>query len=382
MVTQTLTLEPVAKIAWDFSLPSGHNQKKVNRGEEPVAQNVALQVAMPVFDVWKPSIPRCYHSMPPEIQGMIWAEKLRKPGLHFLAVHVFPVFKLHNSNSAGVSKIILTEISHDVSELEYPYRTYFPKGMRSAHNEWAELSRTFPFARDAMKQAFIQPLTIPTPSGDDIVIDAATDLLYLKFHWKPVKARRPQYIQSPAYWMLVLDNSELKGIRHVAFEFDKFEDCVFWPSEVKDICGFCDDPMEEHDEDISSELWLIADFLHCFQDLESVYLVFKDIEQGPVDRGHDMRYTVSGRPDVHAIQTDPSRWDSSPGLTFRCDGGYVRELRGTHVILPIAHISEALHAYYVFHCKTAIGQVEAVSKRKRADRLNVKFKLAICQKEK
>ncbi|OIW28161.1 hypothetical protein CONLIGDRAFT_634489 [Coniochaeta ligniaria NRRL 30616] len=267
-----------------------------------------------------------------------------------------------------------------IDEIHQPYRSYFPKGMRSAYQKWAELSQTFPFARDAMKRALISPLTIPAHNNTDITIDAATDLVYLKFHWKPSKKGRSQYVQSPAYWMLILDHADLKGIRHIAFEMSTIDECIFWPSESADVCGSCGCDKDEHDDETSSELWLLADFLHCFEDLESVYLVFNDIDQGHFDPRRDLRYTVSGRPDVKA-RTDESRWDSSPDPVFRGDGGSVRELRGNHLVLPVAHVADTLQAYYVFHCKTAIGEVEAFSSRKKAERMPVKFKLATCTRD-
>lgn len=374
-------LEAVPRIALDFSFLGAHHQNKNNSGEESVAQNVTLQAAKPAVEVSKHYIPSGLYSMPPEIQSMIWAEKMRKPGLHFLAVQVPLKGGPQNNNEHGLRKIKLTETCHKVAEVHAPYRSYFPKGMRSAYHEWADLSKSFPFARDAMKRALLEPLTIPAHNNVDITIDAATDLVYLKFLWR-LKDRGPsQYVPSPAYWMLILDHSDLKGIRHVAFEMNTTDECIFWPSEINNVCGQCGNAKDEHDDDVSSELWLIADFLHCFEDLESVYLVFNNIKQGPFDARRDLRYTVSGRPDVKAVETDASRWESSPDPVFRGAGGSVRELRGTHVVLPVAHIADTLQAYYVFHCKTAIGEVEAISQRKKAERMPVKFKLATCTRD-
>jgi hypothetical protein len=382
MATPGFILEAVPRIALDFAFLSEHHQNKNNPGEEAVAHDVSLQPAEPAVEVSRPFLPSGLRSMPPEIQAMIWAEKMQKPGLHFLTVQVPLKGGPNNNNDAGVRKIKLTEPCHKVIEVHAPYRSYFPKGMRSAYHEWAELSKTFPFARNAMEHALIAPLTIPAHNNMDITIDAATDLLYLKFHWKPKERGPSQYVPSPAYWMLILDHSDLKGIRRVAFEMPMIvDDCIFWPSDTDNVCGQCGHPKDEHDDDTSSELWLIADFLHCFEDLEAVYLVFNDIDQGPVDTRRDPAYTVSGRPDVKAVETDASRWDSSPDPVFRCDGGSLRELRGGHVVLPVAPVADTLQAYYVFHCKTAIGAVEAVSQRKKAERMPVKFKLATCTRD-
>lgn len=374
-------LEAVPRMAWNFSFLGAHHQTKNNSGAQSVAQNVTLQAAEPAVEVSKPSVPSGLHSMPPEIQAMIWAERMQKPGLHFLAVQVPLKNSPQNNNAQGLRKIKLAETCHKVAELHTPYRSYFPKGVRSAYHEWDELSKTFPFARNAMERALIEPLTIPAHNNVDLTIDAATDLVYLKFLWKPKERGPSQYVPTPAYWMLILDHSDLKGIRHVAFEMNVADECIFWPSEIDNICGQCGQPKDEHDDDVSSELWLISDFLHCLDDLESVYLVFNDIKQGPIDTRRDLRYTVSGRPHVKAVQTDASRWDASPDPVFRGTGGSVRKLRGTHVVPPIAHIADTLQAYYVFHCKTAIGEVEAISQRKKADRMLVKFKLATCTRD-
>ena len=309
---------------------------------------------------------------------MVWAERMQKPGLHFLVVQVPLKGGPANDNEQGLRKIKLTETCHQVAEVHAPYRSYFPKGMRSAYHEWAELTTAFPFARRAMELALVSPLKIPAHNNIDITIDTATDLVYLKFHWKPQKGGKSQYVPSPAYWMLVLDHSDLKGIRHVALEMSIVDDCIFWPSEINMICGQCGCHKDEHNDDVSSELWLIADFLHCLDDLESVYLIFNDIKQGPLDPRRDPRYTVSGSPDANAVETDPSRWDTSPDPVFRGGGGSVRELRGAHVVLPVAHIADTLQAYYCYHMKTSIGEIEAVSQRPKPERVLVKFKLATC----
>lgn len=383
MASQAFKLEAVPQTAWDFSFLSANHQKleQDNSGKQSVAQDVTLQAVETAVEISKAFIPSGLFSMPPEIQSMIWAEKMQKPGLHFLAVHVPLNEHPANSNEMGIRKIKLTEICHKVDSIHSPYRSYFPTGMRSAYHKWAELSETFPFARDALKHSLIKPLKIAAFNNYDITVDAATDLLYLKFHWKPSKKGRSQYVQSPAYWMLILDHSELKGIRHIAFEMNMIESCIFWPCEADQVCGACGLGKDEHDDDISSELWLLADFLHCFDDLETVYLVFNDVNQGKVDPKSDLHYTASGRPDVKAREKDASRWDSSPDTVFRGDGGSVRELRGNHVVLPVAHIADTLQAYYVFHCKTAIGPVEAFSKRLKVERMPVKFKLATCTRD-
>lgn len=381
MAIQAFKLEAVPQLAWDFRFLGTHQQIQDSSDGQPVAQNVTLQAAKSAVEVSKSFLPIGFRSLPPEIQAMVWTEKMEKPGLHFLAVHV--PLKEHpvNNNEMGVRKIKLTEACHKVHEITSPYRSYFPKGMRSAYHKWAELSETFPLARNTLEHALLKPLTIPSHNNYDITIDAVTDLLYLKFHWKPTRRGPSQYVQSPAYWMLILDHADLKGIRHIAFEMSLIETCIFWPSGSGDACGSCGRDKDKHDDEVSSELWLLADFLHCFEDLESVYLVFNDIKQGQVDPQHDLSYTVSGRPVAKARETDASRWSSSPGPVFRGDGGSVRELRGNHVVLPVAHIADTLQAYYVFHCKTAIGEVEAFSKRKKAERMPVKFKLATCTRD-
>ncbi|KAB5578135.1 hypothetical protein GE09DRAFT_541600 [Coniochaeta sp. 2T2.1] len=377
MENQVFRLKEVPRIAWDFHSAGPDYQKKGSKARQPETHDAALQVAgtqPSVADSKKPShpyIPTSFFSMPAEIQGMIWAEKMRKPGLYFLAVHVPHKATLANCNEHGVRKIKLTEPCHKIYEKHEPYRSYFPNGIRSAYHQWADLSTTFPFARPAMKRSLVKPLTIATHNNLNITIDAATDLLYLKFHWKPGK-NPSQCVPSPAYWMLILDFSELRGIRHVAIELNKIDTCIFWPSDPNELCGACGIHKDEHDDEISSELWLVADFLHC---LESVYIVFNDIKQGPFHPQLDPRYTVSGQPDAHA-RSQESRWDTSSDPVFRGDGGSVRELRSNHIILPVAHIVETLQAYYVYHNKTAIGDLEAVSKRTKAQRYPVLFKMA------
>jgi hypothetical protein len=275
--------------------------------------------------------------------------------------------------------IKLTEPCHKVLEISEPYRSYFPKGIRSAYHDWAELSSSFPYARRAMELALVEPLTIAPHNNLSITIDAATDLLYLKFLWRPKRGHQPQYVPSPGYWMLILDHSHLNGIRHVAFEMNPVEFCIYWPSDNTSMtCAQCGSAKADHDDDVSSELWLLADFLHCLQDLETVYLVFNDIKQGPFDARLDARYTVSGNPTVTAGATDQTRWDTSPDPVFRGAGGSVRELRGSHVVLPVAHVVDTLQAYYMYHNRTSIGEVEAISQRTKEERKLVKFKLATC----
>src|SRR6185436_8616169 len=103
--------------------------------------------------------------------------------------------------------------------------------------------------------------------------------------------------------------------------------CLYWPADVRLLCGVCGKHRSVHDNKVSSELWLIADFLHCFEDLETVYLIFNDVKQGPFDRVRDHRYTVSGIPDAKGGRAKKERWDNSPATVFRGDGGSVRELR-------------------------------------------------------
>ena len=377
MENQVFHLEEVPRIAWDFQASGPHYQKRDSKAQQPETHDATFQAAQPSVADSRPShpfVPSDLLSMPAEIQGMVWTEKMRKPGLHFLAVHVPLNATSANCNEHGLRKIKLTEPCHKIYEKHEPYRSYFPKGIRSAYHEWAELSTTFPFARPALQRSLVKPLTIPTHNHLNITIDAATDLVYLKSHWKPNK-NPSQYVPSPAYWMLILDFSELRGIRHVAVEMNKINGCIFWPSDPDEICGACGIHKDYHNDDISSELWLVADFLHCLEDLESVYIVFNDITQGPFHPQLDPRYTVSGQPDAHA-RSEASRWDTSPDPYFCGDGGSVRELRGNHIILSVAHIVETLQAYYVYHNKTAIGDLEAVSKRTKAQRYPVLFKMA------
>lgn len=41
----------------------------------------------------------------------------------------------------------------------------------------------------------------------------------------------------------------------------------------------------------------MADFLHCFPDLKTVYLVFNHVEQGPIEPDDDKTHTVTGDPE-------------------------------------------------------------------------------------
>jgi hypothetical protein len=60
--------------------------------------------------------------MPPEIQAMIWAEKMQKPGLHVLNVQVPLKGSPNKNNDEGVRKIKLTKPCHIWSPVLLPGR--------------------------------------------------------------------------------------------------------------------------------------------------------------------------------------------------------------------------------------------------------------------
>lgn len=169
----------------------------------------------------------------------------------------------------------------------------------------------------------LNPLTVANRTGAGITIDASTDVLYLKFHYKEDK--KTHFTPFPAYWMLIMDYSALGGIRHIALEFQMPSDkCIYWPTEDKRvplgrgqgpqqcICGLCGKHQSTHSKATMAKYWLIVDFLHCLGNLETVYLVFTNVKQGPVDHLRDEHYTASGVADPKGIN-QPARWEASSG---------------------------------------------------------------------
>lgn len=407
---------PSGQITFDFSKNMGkEHEEQSDNG--PDTQAVVRQAIATTANISKPTIFRLFPRLPNELKEMVWKEALRKPGLHFLAVvepqapnamntnpHTgLPMFQLMEP-SGGVSelRVIVTMTGRRLAYGEY-YTTYFPEGMKSAYFNWRNIMSICPFGPEFIQEkGMIRPLTIPLHNGGgapkEAVIDAATDLVYIKFRMP--NPHRPQtetyFMAHPIHLVRDLhlgrsDNTNLAGIRHVVLEMPRGS-CMFWyMAGPGHFCSWCGFHLIHHDSNVSNLAYLKAKFLGSLPDLESVYLVFPDVKQGPVDPDVDKRYTVTGYPEpLGEHGTDArryagqERWESSADPIFRCDGGALRELRGAHIILPLAEILETFQHYYVIHPPfvTLNGQPQPIFLQEEYNqRMNVKFKIAVWVEE-
>jgi hypothetical protein len=406
---------PSGQITFDFWKKKGKEHEQGDN--QPDSQAVIQQATATTASIPTPTVFPRFPSLAPELQQRVWIEAMRKPGLHFLALVEpgapnamndpdtgLPMLQLMEP-SGRASRVICTLTSHWPPWLPYGeyYTTYFPEGMKSAYFNYRNIMSIYPWLPQFIQRhAMIRPLTIPLYNGrgppKEAIIDAATDLVYIKFRsfkcdpdtsfmGHPVHALRD-------FDMNFSDISNLEGIRHVVLEMPR-SPCLFWNDfgfvNFCSWCGFHIDNHESRETNVSSRALSKAGFLQCLPDLESVYLIFPDLKQGPVDLDVDKRYTVTGYPEPlgkrgtdarrHAGQ---ERWESSADPVFRCDGGALRELRGAHIILPLAEILETFQHYYVGTPPyvTINGQPEPVGDQTEFNELiKVKFKFAVWVEE-
>jgi hypothetical protein len=330
MADNVFTFGGVTPMVWDFTfaMPANNDIDKTDstlahRSTKSTAishEDAETQRAKLIQDISK--------KLPVELQMNIWTELMEKPGLHFFALY-FPdedrVARrdVDQFGAGGIPHMMLAEPKalQDSDIFDEPFVSYFPLGVQSAYERWAKLAMHDPsgdsqaIAEAVVKRSFIKPLSITysLASGPTkIDIDAATDVVYLKFYYE-YRGNSTYYVPWPCWWMLVYDKSLLKGIRHIAIELDPVDFCIFWPCpDDVDMCAACNYHVSYHEKSESSRLWMLADFLHCLEDLEVVYCVFNEAQQGPADTNIDGIYTVSGMPLVDGTE-DSDRWKHGQG---------------------------------------------------------------------
>jgi hypothetical protein len=372
-------------------------------------QGASASAAMPTLE---PFNIRRFHGLPNEIKDDIWKRLAEKPGLHFLAV-VPDIFKNGNDiiylEDDEESEAYDKEAVKPTTELKEPVPSTksdfdFPKNKKSAYLASAQLANAPHIRPLVFVVDMIKPFTIGSCLTWKATVDAANDLLYLKFGYRDKPHSGLFYKPWPAKWMGDWNNRALEGICHIALEFPKPERfkmdnrarCPYWLNAMghgplccfencDHFCEWCDYDDCEHRMHNMRSFQLLAEFLHCLPDLKTVYLVFANVKQGP---SGPERYTVSGNPEPlkGAESQDPyqpRRWETSPAPLFRCQGGALTEMHGSRIVRPRAWLLETCHAYYFFHSP---GRGEGyhptmvqpnLDKRKR-----VEFKLAVWVDEK
>lgn len=309
-VKSAFTFKPVPRAAYDFHFPPPAESTSTAIGTSLVR---AVRSSAVLSAKERRSLLVRYRKLPLELKVKIWAEMMVKPGLHFFAVRVPQKGGVsHWVNDDGVAKLVLLPPTHRIRKFGYPYTGYFPKGKDSAYINWLKLAGNDPVTRELMMMAMITPLVVFSSNQGDVWIDAATDVVYLKFqHKRRLDFSNSTFLPYPAFWMQALDHTALRGIRHVALEFERLTECIFWPG-GNHLCVFCGRVSGVHSQAATSKILAVADFLHCFADLETVHAVFNKVKQGPVDPRRDEHYTVSGFADPKGL-LDNTRWKASPG---------------------------------------------------------------------
>jgi hypothetical protein len=302
-------------------------------------QGVRASAAMPTLESFNI---RRFHGLPNGIKHDIWERLAEKPGLHFLAV-VPDIFKNGNdiiyieddSESEADDELAVMptpELKEPVpstkSELD------FPKNKTSAYLAWAQLANVPHIRPLIFVVGMIKPFTIGSCLTWKATVDAADDLLYLKFGYRNKPHRGLFYKPWPDKWMGDWNNRALEGICNIAIEFPEperfnMEDpqrCPYWLDVVghgplccvancanpNHFCEWCDWADLGHRIDVIRPFQMMAEFLHCLPDLKTVYLVFASVKQGPFG---PERYTVSGYPKpLKGVESQdpyqPRRWET------------------------------------------------------------------------
>lgn len=387
------------------NVPKESQEAFVPRDFSP--QGVRASAAMPTLE---PFNTRRFLGLPNEIKDEIWEHLIEKPGLHFLAV-VPDIFKngkdmiyLEDDSESEADDELAVNPTIEIKEPVPSSKSGFdfPKNKKSAYLTWAQLASAPHIRPLVFVVGMIKPFTIGSCLTWKATVDAADDLLYLKFGYRDKPHRGLFYKSWPAKWMGGWGNRALEGICNVALEFPPPERfnmndparCPFWLDVVghgpccvvencpnpDHFCSWCDVNDQGHRPQVIRPFQILAEFLHCLPDLETVYLVFANVKQGPFS---SKRYTVSGYPEpLKGAKSQrpyqPQRWETSPAPLFRCQGGALTEMHGTRIVRPLAWLVETCQAYYVFHSpERGQGYDPPMAQRKLGKRMRVEFKMAV-----
>lgn len=212
----------------------------------------------------------------------------------------------------------------------------FPPGCVSAYKTYDGMKQVPGISKvTALKSLgeFEQRLHIPLGGGKAATIDAANDLVYVKFFkWSnlPNSAfETAMYSKSPSNYHHQRCYQSLSGIRRVALEIDdRWTQRCTRPTELRQqqAC-MCRTSKSCHSPAYEEAMKRLVSFLWCFPDLECVYLVFDYNPQWDMRSGIRKRYTTFGPGERLNFTSSRRRvkWTKREADTFHCPGGTLRE---------------------------------------------------------
>lgn len=391
-------------------------------------------------------------TFPSEIQVMIWKESIIRPGIHFLAVAltrdsavwdprdphlwkkplmvetiVFPdgtpedveIWEPEDGDSYTRGLVRLVKPVPRPRRKAASFMTYaenFPAGCSSAYNSFDNaIKMCAALTPDQLRRQYERPLQLPLGDGSEVTIDAATDLVYIKFFSDFNTGGHNachMYTRSPSADLFThrrRDAKSFKGIRRVALEIDPMflETCVMPESGnliVGRTCIFCNQSRPKHGLH-DTAFKNLAKFLHCFPDLDEVHLVFPWSPRWMLQEGVGNRFRADKAPpstaqqlrDYNRAKPQPTHGDDDDvnqptgnpryrfrdrkGAVFECGGGTLREphwptlrnLKPTAKPNPLLRFAAVVAIMQWWYAKSEGSQPQ----EERMTRENVKFQMLV-----